>query len=315
MANKVAVTTSKTLASAKQTAPAAKKAAAAAKKPAPVKKAAPPVKKAAPAAKKAAPPVKKAAPTAKKAAPPKKAAPAPKKAAPVKKAAPAPKKAAPVKKAAPAPKKAAPVAKKAAPAPKKAAPTPISKAAVAAAPIPPKKAVPVPVKKAAPPAAPRITPVLVKKAVAKKVVVVPTPTLPPVKGETKEGIKYTKDFDVKFLTAQRKALLEARESLTRQAVRLEDEAFSLIDDEMGDVQFDDESGEGDTMVVERERDLALSAQARHDIAEIDAALHRISLGSYGYSVQSMKPIPRERLEVIPWSTELVEEKVGGIGRR
>jgi RNA polymerase-binding transcription factor DksA len=29
----------------------------------------------------------------------------------------------------------------------------------------------------------------------------------------------------------------------------------------------------------------------------------------------MKPIPRERLDAIPWSTELVEEKVGGIGRR
>ena len=41
---------------------------------------------------------------------------------------------------------------------------------------------------------------------------------------------------------------------------------------MGDVQFDDESGEGDTMVVERERDLALSAQARQTIADIDAAL-------------------------------------------
>ena len=41
---------------------------------------------------------------------------------------------------------------------------------------------------------------------------------------------------------------------------------------MGDVQFDDEGGEGDTMVVERERDLALSAQARQTIADIDAAL-------------------------------------------
>jgi hypothetical protein len=43
---------------------------------------------------------------------------------------------------------------------------------------------------------------------------------------------------------------------------------------MGDVQFDDEGGEGDTMVVERERDLALSAQARQTIADIDAALER-----------------------------------------
>ena len=47
---------------------------------------------------------------------------------------------------------------------------------------------------------------------------------------------------------------------------------------MGDVQFDDESGEGDTMVVERERDLALSAQARQTIADIDAALDRLADG-------------------------------------
>jgi RNA polymerase-binding transcription factor DksA len=136
-----------------------------------------------------------------------------------------------------------------------------------------------------------------------------------VKGETKEGIKYTKDFDAKFLTAQHKLLIEARVSLTGQAVRLEDEANSLIDDEMGDVQFDDESGEGDTMVVERERDLFLSARARQDIEEIDAALARLMNGTYGYSVVSLRPIPRERLEAIPWATELTEEKVGGIGRR
>ena len=156
-----------------------------------------------------------------------------------------------------------------------------------------------------------------KSAPAKKAAapVVPTASLPPIKGETKDGIKYTKDFDVKFLSAQKKLLLEARESLTGQAVRLEDEANSLIDDEMGDVQFDDESGEGDTMVVERERDLFLSARARNDIEEIDMALRRLASGAYGYSVVSMKPIPRERLEAIPWATELTEEKVGGIGRR
>ena len=42
------------------------------------------------------------------------------------------------------------------------------------------------------------------------------PTLPPVRGETKEGLKYTKDFDAKFLTAQHKLLVEARISLTGQ---------------------------------------------------------------------------------------------------
>jgi RNA polymerase-binding transcription factor DksA len=140
--------------------------------------------------------------------------------------------------------------------------------------------------------------------------------IPAPRGTTKDGIVYTKDFDVKFLKAQHDALVAERIALTGQATRLEDEANSLIEDgEMGDVQFDDESGEGDTMVVERERDLALSAQARQTVVEIDAALERMTNGTYGYSVVSGAPIPRERLEAIPWATVLVEEKVGGIGRR
>ena len=140
--------------------------------------------------------------------------------------------------------------------------------------------------------------------------------IPPPRGTTKEGITYTKDFDAKFLKGQHDLLVAERSALLGQASRLEDEANSLIEDgEMGDVQFDDESGEGDTMVVERERDLALSAQARQTVAEIDAALERMANGTYGYSVVSGAPIPRERLEAIPWATVLVEEKVGGIGRR
>ncbi len=140
--------------------------------------------------------------------------------------------------------------------------------------------------------------------------------IPAPRGTTKDGIVYTKDFDVKFLKTQHDALVAERLALTGQATRLEDEANSLIEDgEMGDVQFDDESGEGDTMVVERERDLALSAQARQTVVEIDAALERMANGTYGYSIVSGTPIPRERLEAIPWATVLVEEKVGGIGRR
>ena len=248
-----------------------------------------------PAAKKAAP--KK--PAAKKAAPKK---PAAKKAAPKKVA----KKAAPKKLAKVAPKKAVtkkPAAKKAVakkvakaapkkPAAKKAAPQQV---ATKAAPkkLAPKKAAP---KKSAPP---------------KKV----GPEFPKVRGVSKDGIAYTKEFDVRFLKAQRALLHEERERLVGQADRLEHDAQELIDEaEMGDVQFDDEGGEGDTMVVERERDLALSAQAREAVAEIDAALERISSGRYGFSLVSARPIPRERLEAIPWATELVEEKVGGIGR-
>jgi RNA polymerase-binding transcription factor DksA len=278
------------------------------KQSAPAKKAAAPAKKAAPAPAKKAAPAQKAAPApAKKAAAAQKAAPAPaKKAAPApaKKAAPAPaKKAAAAKKAAPAP------AKKVAPAPaKKAAPAPAKKAAAVtpSVPTPPPAPAPAPVKKAAPPA---------KKAPAKSTEP-STVALPPVRGVTKDGVAYTKDFDAKFLTMMRARLLEERVELTGQANRLEDEANALIAEaEMGDVQFDDEGGEGDTMVVERERDLALSAQARQTVADIDTALVRLQQGTYGYSIISGKPIPRERLDAIPWADVLVQEKAGGLGRR
>lgn len=136
------------------------------------------------------------------------------------------------------------------------------------------------------------------------------------KAPAKDGIVATRDFDLTFLRSQKLLLEAARANLSGQADRLEDEARSLIEDgEMGDVQFDEESGEGDTMVVERERDLVLSAAARQDIAQIDAALARLEDGTYGYSLVSGQPIPRERLEFIPWATELVGEKVGWLGRR
>ena len=281
-------------------------------KKAPVKKAPPkkvaPAKKAAPAKKvvKKAPakkaPAKK---VVKKAAPAKKVV---KKAVPAKKVV---KKAVPakkiVKKAVPAKK----VVKKAVPAKKVA---PVKKVAPAKKIVPAKKAAAVKVVAAAPApvvAAPAPAPV---KKVAKK----PEPPKRPVivKGPSEDGITSSKDFDLKFLFAQREALQLERIKLVGQANRLENEANAMIADaEMGDVKFDDEGGEGDTMVVEREQDLVLSAAARQTVEEIDASLARMKTGEYGYSVVSVLPIPKERLRAIPWATELVTERAGGLGRR
>jgi RNA polymerase-binding transcription factor DksA len=85
----------------------------------------------------------------------------------------------------------------------------------------------------------------------------------------------------------------------------------MQDRDPGDVQFDEESGEGDSLAVERDRDLALSAQARQAVEQIDAALARIEAGTYGICTTSGKPIPKERLEAIPWAAERIEYKVGG----
>ena len=183
-------------------------------------------------------------------------------------------------------------------------------------------------KKAVDPATPRpiqtVPPKLAPKIKEKKT---PFPSLlsndvpevvevPKPRGTSKDGIAYTKDFDVKFLKAQKDELLARRAGELLRATRLEEEAISLIEDgEMGDVQFDDEGGEGDTMVVQRDLDRLLSGQARQSIGDIDEALARIEVGTYGYSVVSGKPIPRERLEAIPETTVLAVEKVSGAGFR
>ena len=140
--------------------------------------------------------------------------------------------------------------------------------------------------------------------------------VPKPRGTSKDGVSYTKDFDVKFLKSQRDQLLARRAAELARATRLEDEATSIIEDgEMGDVQFDDEGGEGDTMVVQRDLDRLLSGQARQTIGDIDEALARIEAGTYGYSSVSGRPIPRERLEAIPETTVLAVEKVSGAGLR
>jgi RNA polymerase-binding transcription factor DksA len=265
-----------------------------------------------PSAAKPAAPAKKAtakapATPAKTTAPAKKAPPAkPTKASTNGKQQPA--KAAPAKKAA-AKQPAQPPAKSAAPAPVKAKPAATDKKAPATTPA---KAP----AKAPAAAAPSTTPPPTPKSTKPATDTMTNDTQLPKPKFSKEGLGYTKDFDLAFIKAQYDMLQQERIHLTGQAKRLEDEAHQLVEEaEMGDVQFDDEGGEGDTMVVERERDLALSAQARDAVAEIDAALVRIAEGTYGYSVMSGRPIPKERLEAIPWSSVLVEEKVGGIGRR
>jgi RNA polymerase-binding transcription factor DksA len=121
-------------------------------------------------------------------------------------------------------------------------------------------------------------------------------------------------FTPAFLAKQHQALLDERARYMNQAETLQQEADQLAADrEPGDVQFDEESGEGDTIAVERERDLTLSAQARDAVRQIDEALERFDRGVYGICIHSGEPIPKARLEAIPWAAERVEFKVAKLG--
>lgn len=119
-----------------------------------------------------------------------------------------------------------------------------------------------------------------------------------------------------FIAAQHAMLLAERDVYMQQADSLRAAAEQMAQEmEPGDVQFDEESGEGGTMNVERERDLTLSAQARAAVDEIDQALARIDAGTYGICERCRTPIPRARLEALPYASLCVACKSGGLSRR
>jgi len=74
----------------------------------------------------------------------------------------------------------------------------------------------------------------------------------------------------------------------------------------------DESGVGDS-VDQGTRLNDLDVEANEDVvdratlAEVERALRRIENGTYGVSEFSGKPIPRERLEAVPYASTLVDE--------
>ncbi|MGI9033993.1 MAG: TraR/DksA family transcriptional regulator [Acidimicrobiales bacterium] len=120
----------------------------------------------------------------------------------------------------------------------------------------------------------------------------------------------------RFLEEQRALLLAEREASLRQAESLQAEAEQLAEEmEPGDTQFDEESGEGGTLNVERERDLAMSAQARAAVDEVDRALAKVDAGTYGTCEQCGRPIPRARLKAMPAAALCVACKSGGLSRR
>ena len=122
--------------------------------------------------------------------------------------------------------------------------------------------------------------------------------------------------DQKFLAEQRHLLESEREVYLAQASDLKAEADSLAQErEPGDVQFDEESGEGGTVAVDRERDLALSGQALAAVEEIDEALRRIDRKTYGACERCHEAIPKARLRALPYARLCVACKSGGLSRR
>jgi DnaK suppressor protein len=211
--------------------------------------------------------------------------------------------------------------------PAAAASTPTKSTATTSAPkkttAPPTKAAKPPVTKTEPAVkktAPRSTaptpstpsPPIPRSTTVRKALGAPIGPLPPLKEPT--AGPYAKE--PAFLEEQRSLLTEERSVYQGQAEDLRAEADSLAQErEPGDVQFDEESGEGGTVAVDRERDLALSAQALGAVEEIDDALRRIDRKTYGACERCHQPIPKARLRALPYARLCVACKSGGLSRR
>jgi DnaK suppressor protein len=57
-----------------------------------------------------------------------------------------------------------------------------------------------------------------------------------------------------------------------------------------------------------ELDAGLADDLREQLAAVERAEARLAAGTYGISIQSGKPIPDERLEVLPTAERLAEEE-------
>lgn len=60
-------------------------------------------------------------------------------------------------------------------------------------------------------------------------------------------------------------------------------------------------------ITNADTEMALSANDRRLLAQVNRALQRMDEGLYGLSEVSGKPIPLERLQAIPWATTNVED--------
>ncbi len=138
----------------------------------------------------------------------------------------------------------------------------------------------------------------------------------PVTKKTPAAKAKVKGDRVAFFAAQRDLLLEERRSYTSSAEALKAQADSLaLEHEPGDVQFDEEGGEGGTANVDREIDLYLSGQASATVVEIDRALQKIEDGVYGTCEQCGDTIPDARLQALPYAALCVTCKSGGLSSR
>jgi DnaK suppressor protein len=98
------------------------------------------------------------------------------------------------------------------------------------------------------------------------------------------------------LLARERARIEHALADLRQEMAGEEEADPFEPSDVGRELFDKELGEG------------LALRLREELEAVERAERRLAEGTYGLSLESGKPIPDARLEMIPWAERTAEEQ-------
>jgi DnaK suppressor protein len=118
------------------------------------------------------------------------------------------------------------------------------------------------------------------------------------------------EFDQKWLDKQKSLLLKTKMEIMNQ--------MKLAGTNDLVQESDQVTEEGDQAQAYETQRLSLGLREKEikKLHEIEAALDRISTGSYGFCEESDEPISRQRLEKVPWArysievAEQIEREIG-----
>lgn len=113
----------------------------------------------------------------------------------------------------------------------------------------------------------------------------------------------TSGSDTTFLTAQRGLLEEERDKIMGGIATADRDLAELRDrNDVADVDFSEEGGEGASTASERSHIEMLRGQLMARLHTVDSALDRLNGGTYGTCESCGGPIGEARLEAMPDAT-------------
>jgi RNA polymerase-binding transcription factor len=100
----------------------------------------------------------------------------------------------------------------------------------------------------------------------------------------------------------------ARELLATERERIERALARLRHQDTGEPTDEQDAGNLASDLYQDELDEGRADDLREALAAVERAEARLAAGTYGISIESGKPIPDERLEVIPTAERTAEEE-------